>query len=252
MQILLANAKIMYDRADTAPLSRPRFQAEADALALEMAACDTAQLADMLRCSPALAAQCWKRYQDYPSARRIPAIMAYNGQAYKHLQAQTLTTEDLQFAQRHLWITCFLHGLLRPLDGIAPYRMEHHVRLRATDGQPIDTYWKERLTAALLDSLRADDGVLLHLSTGEYESLFDWPRVCREARVVQPLFYVRQPDGRLRIQAVWAKACRGAMTRFAIRRRISAPEALHEFSYEGFTYAPGYGEAAFPHFIKEP
>ena len=110
------------------------------------------------------------------------------------------------------------------MDGIVPYRMEHCVTLETTNDKPINQFWKDRLTEVLIRSVQADDGILLHLSTEEYEHLFDWKRVCKEVTVVQPLFYVRQKDGRLKMQAVWAKSCRGAMFRFILNNRIVAPE----------------------------
>ena len=101
------------------------------------------------------------------------------------------------------------------------------------------------------------------------------PRFQKEAegfaRIVQPLFYVSK-GSELKIQAVWAKTCRGAMTRFIIENRIDKPEDLCAFSYEGFTYEPKLGERLrvgersswtsqaaepsagmpdFPHFIKQ-
>ena len=82
-----------------------------------------------------------------------------------------------------------------------------------------------------------------------YQHLFDWQRVRKEVRVVQPLFYVRKGSD-LKIQAVWAKTCRGAMTRFIIENRIDKPKDFCAFSYEGFTYEPKLGEANFPHFVK--
>ena len=72
----------------------------------------------------------------------------------------------------------------------------------------------------------------------------------KEVRIVQPLFYVRK-GSELKIQAVWAKTCRGAMTRFIIENCIDTPEDLLAFSYEGFTYEPKLGEPDFPHFIKQ-
>ena len=103
----------------------------------------------------------------------------------------------------------------------------------------------------LIDSVKADDGILLHLSTEEYEHLFDWKRVCKEVTVVQPLFYVRQKDGRLKMQAVWAKSCRGAMVRFVLNNSLVSPEELSAFSYEGFEYAPQLGDSKNPHFVRE-
>lgn len=251
MQILLANAKIMFEHSEVKPMSVPMFQSIANDLAMEMAACDIDTLAKELDCSRKLAAENWQRYQNFFNAEKIPAIMAYNGLAYKHLKAKTLNKEALSFGQGHLWITCFLYGLLRPMDSIVPYRMEHCVRLDVTDNKPINTFWKDKLTDVLINSVKSDDGILVHLSTEEYEHLFDWQRVMREIKVIHPLFYVRQKDGGLKMQAVWAKSCRGAMVRFILQNHITNPNELKAFSYEGFNYNPHIGEELYPHFIRE-
>ena len=250
MQILLANAKIMFEKADRKPISVPLFQSVANDLAKEMAMMNVEELAKQLDCSSKIAMTNWKRYHDFMAAEKRPAILAYNGQAYKHLRASSLSEESLKYAQKHLWITCFLYGLLRPLDGIVPYRMEHCVSLEATNDKPINQFWKDKLTDVLIDSVKADDGILIHLSTEEYEHLFDWKRVCKEIKIIQPLFYVRQKDGRLKMQAVWAKSCRGAMVRYILNNQLLTPEELAGFSYEGFEYEPELGEAAFPHFVR--
>lgn len=250
MQILLANAKIMFGKAGRSPLSVPLFQPVANELAAGMARMDVEELARQLDCSRKLAAENWQRYQTFHCAEKMPAILAYNGQAYKHLRANTLDDEALSFAQQHLWITCFLYGLLRPMDGIVPYRMEHCVSMEATHGKPVNQFWKDKLTDLLIESVKADDGILVHLSTEEYEHLFNWRRVGQEVRVVHPLFYVRQRDGRLKVQAVWAKACRGAMVRFMLQNRLVMPDELKAFSYEGFEYAPQLGEDDYPHFVR--
>lgn len=250
MQILLANAKIMYSSSDRKAASTPLFQSTANLLAAEMAKMDLDELARQLDCSRQLAAENWRRYQDFPCAETMPAILAYNGQAYKHLKAKTLSKEALEFGQDHLWITCFLYGLLRPMDAIVPYRMEHCVTLEATHDKPVNQYWKDKLTDVLIESVKADDGILIHLSTEEYEHLFDWKRVMEEVQVIHPLFYVHQTNGSLKMQAVWAKSCRGAMVRYMLENRLTSPEELKNFSYEGFEYSPLHGEYLFPHFIR--
>lgn len=251
MQILLANAKIMFRKADRKPLTTPLFQQVANTLAADMAQCSVEELSKQLDCNRKLAAENWQRYQDFFCAEPMPAIMAYNGQAYKHLRAASLSEEALQFGQSHLWITCFLYGLLRPMDAIVPYRMEHCVKLPSTQ-VPVNRFWQDKLTDVLIDSVKADDGVLVHLSTEEYEHLFDWNRVRQEVRVIQPMFYVRQ-DNQLKIQAVWAKTCRGAMVRFILQQQLLQPEELKLFEYEGFAYQPTFGDDSmeFPRFIRE-
>lgn len=251
MQILLANAKIMYEKAEKAPRSTPLFQSVTNVLAEEMARMDVEDLGKQLDCSKKIAAENWKRYQNFGFAEKMPAIMAYNGQAYKHLKAHTLNEDALSYAQKHLWITCFLYGLLRPMDGIVPYRMEHCTTLEATHDKPINQFWKDKLTDVLIDSVKADDGILIHLSTEEYEHLFDWKRVRNEVKVIQPLFYVEQENGKLKVQAVWAKTCRGAMVRFILNNHITSPQELKAFSYEGFEYETQLGEEVFPHFVRK-
>ena len=264
MQIILASAKTMNDRFLDRPsgkaerkskpdifLSIPRFKNEAEAFARDMAQYSTDTIADMLGCSQQIAAQSKLRFMKFFEDKpKQPAILAYHGQAYKHLKAETLTVDDLNYSQRKLRITSFLYGLLRPLDGILPYRMEGFVELPSGEGKNMFGFWKSRLTDMLIDSVKADDGILVHLATEEYQHLFDWQRVRKEVRIIQPLFYVRKGND-LKIQAVWAKTCRGAMTRFIIENRITNPDDLSAFSYEGFEYEPTLGEPDYPHFIKQ-
>jgi len=254
MQIILASAKIMNDWLKSVPgirLSTPRFRNEADAFARDMAQYSAETIAEMLGCSQQIAVQNRLRFmQFFDEKPKLPAILAYHGQAYKHLKAETLAVDALNYSQEKLWITSFLHGLLRPLDGILPYRMEGHVDLPSGAGQNMFGFWKSRLTDVLIDAVKADGGILIHLATEEYQHLFDWQRVRKEVRIIQPLFYVRKGKD-LKVQAVWAKTCRGAMTRFIIENRIDKPEDLCAFNYEGFFYEPTLGEPDFPHFIKE-
>jgi len=253
MQILLASAKIMHDKLSPKQglrLSEPLFQSEANAFARDIAQYPAPTIAQMLGCSEQIAVQNKMRFlRFFDNEQPLPAVLAYHGQAYKHLKADTLALADLNYAQQHLWITSFLYGLLRPLDSIHPYRMEGNVELPSAGGTNLFAFWKSRLTDVLIDAVKADDGVLVHLATEEYQHLFDWTRVRSELRVVQPLFYVRTAKG-LKMQAVWAKTSRGAMTRFIIENRISNPLELNSFSYEGFAYSPLLGEADYPHFIR--
>ena len=143
----------------------------------------------------------------------------------------------------------------RGYDAMDEYIREDVLLLQGVDYSVLEKvtdmfgFWKNRLTDNLIDAVKADDGVLIHLATEEYQHLFDWQRVRREVRIVQPLFYVRKGND-LKMQAVWAKTCRGAMTRFIIENRIDKPEDLCAFSYEGFSYEPKLGEPDYPHFIK--
>lgn len=248
MQILLACAKIMHDTTEvkTPLVSEPKFLKEAEHFALLMSQRSVEELMDMFHCSRQLAIDNKLRYgRFFAENESFPAILAYFGQAYKCLQAQTFDDNDFLFAQQHLWITSFLYGLLRPLDMIHPYRMEGKVEL---DGMTMFNHWKPLLTDLLIDSVKADDGILVHLATEEMQHLFDWRKVCKEVTLVQPQFLVVK-NGKLKSVTVYAKSCRGAMTRFIIKNRLHSPMALQSFEYEGFVFKPEYGDANNPYFI---
>ena len=195
---------------------------------------------------------CWRtplRYQDFFCEERLlPALLAYYGQAYKCLKAQDYSLDDFCFADQHLWITSFLYGLLRPLDLIHPYRLEGKSRLRSAGGKNIFSYWRPRLTDMLIESVKADDGILVHLATEEFQHLFDWKRLQKEIHIIQPHFMVDQ-GSRLKAVSVYAKSCRGAMTSYILRNRITSPDCLSDFTYEGFIYQHDYGNETHPHFI---
>ena len=252
MQILLACAKIMNnDTTVSVPsVSSPHFEAEANRFALELGQWSIDELAGALHCSQSLAQGNHLRYGRFlDESEKLPAILAYYGQAFKYLRASEFNDADFLYAHDHLFICSFLYGLLRPLDLIHPYRLEGNVRLQATDGETMFTYWRSRITDVLIDAVKADDGVLVHLATGEMEQLFEWGRVCREGAVVQPLFYADEGH-RVKTVSVHGESCRGAMAREILLNRYSSPLALLTFEHNGYRYRENYGDSLHPHFIK--
>ena len=237
MQILLASAKTMRESTPMGGVqaSSPLFQAEALMIAGEMAKKGTKELAELFKCSESIAATNRSRFEVFGSdeAEVIPAVLAYNGQAYKYLKACELDTAALDWAQEHLWISSCLYGMLRPLDGINPYRMDGAFSLPCTGGGKVFSFWRDRLTELLIRSTKEDDGVLVYLDTDEFRSLFDWKKVCDEIKVIEPRFRIRK-SGKLTSPSVWTKSCRGAMARFIIDGSLSHPGDLSDFIFEGF------------------
>ena len=135
----------------------------------------------------------------------------------------------------HLRITSFLYGLLRPLDGIKPYRLEGDVRLPEKGGISMFDYWKPLLTDYFIEEIKNCGGVLINLASAEMKDLFDWKRVEQEVRVITPEFQVWKA-GQPKTVVIYAKMCRGEMTRFIVKNRLECPEELKSFSWEGFVW----------------
>lgn len=245
MQILLSPAKDMTE-APTVQAPRtttPRFQAEAERCALQMSELEAEELATLLKINPQLAALNKRRYHDFLDPEpRMPAALAYTGMAYRHLRASEWSTAEWEWAQEHLWITSFLYGLNRPMDAIKTHRLEGKVVLPEHEGLTMFQFWRSRLTDVLIDSCKADDGVLINLASAEMKQLFDWKKVERELRVITIDHAIDMGD-RLKTIVVYSKMLRGATTRHLIAQRLTQPEQLHDFQYEDFTYRPEHSTA---------
>lgn len=237
MLTFISCAKTMASRSSIAvpEITTPKFEAEAVENALEMSQYSTEELEKLLRVNAKIAAENRLRYHDFCSEdnRPMPALCAYTGAVFKRILPKDFTADDFYYAQEHLRITSFLYGLLRPLDGIKPYRLEGDARLPEKGGISMFDYWKPLLTDYFISEIKKQGGVLLNLASGEMKDLFDWKRVEQEVRVVAPDFQVWK-GGELKTIVIYAKMCRGEMVRFIIKNRIERPEDLKTFTWEGF------------------
>lgn len=238
MQTLIGCAKDMTSvcEAGFSVKSKPLFADNAARFALRLMRYDDNELADMLGCNVRIAHENRLRYMNFTGeGSPLQAVLAYSGIVFKYLKASSFAPGEQRYAQQHLWITSFLYGLLRPMDGIRPYRLEGNVVL-PDNGVSMFDYWKPLLTPLLMESVEKDGGVLLDLASSEMQRLFRWRELSKKVRVVRPEFYVCK-NGRLKTVVVYAKMCRGAMARYAITNHIEAVEDLKSFSFEGFTYS---------------
>lgn len=242
MMTFISCAKTMtaHSKIKTPVTSIPRFQAEAVQNALDMSQFSAAELERLLRVNNKIAASNYLRFHDFCSEANaaLPALLAYTGMVYKHIAPQDFTTEDFLYAQDHLRLTSFLYGLLRPLDLIKNYRMEGDVRLPERGGITLFDYWKPILTEVFIETIKAQGGVLINLASAEMKDLFHWKRVEQEVRIITPEFQVWK-KGKPTTVVVYAKMCRGEMTRFIIKNRIEKPEDLKRFNWEGFSFDEG-------------
>ena len=217
--------------------SVPPFEEFAKEHANEIGSLSAEDLGKLLHVNPKLAAENALRYRDFlsDSNQALPALLSYTGMVFKRINASDFTTEDFDYAQEHLLITSFLYGLLRPMDLIKNYRLEGNVKLGSGKGETMFNFWKPILTDFFIDAIKHQGGVLVNLASEEMKSLFDWKKVCSEVQVVTPEFYTLK-NGKLAAVTVYAKMCRGEMTRFILKNRIEDPDALKLFEWEGFVF----------------
>ena len=145
MLILLSPAKTMTGTSKIkAPQgTTPRFQQEANEIALHMTQFPIDELSRILKLSPKLAAECYRRYQDFHAEDNQPlqAILAYTGVVFKNISPKDFTEEDFLFSQEHMRFVSGCYGLLRPLDLIKPYRMEFDVKIPELGDGNMYAFW---------------------------------------------------------------------------------------------------------------
>lgn len=210
-------------------------QAERNAMAISHFSKD--ELKTLLKVNDKIAAENYLRYHNFMSEdnKLLPAMLAYTGIVFKHINPESFTLEDWKYASGHLLITSFLYGLLRPNDLIRNYRLEGDVRLDINDGKTMFDYWKPLITDYFISVIKENGGLLFNLASSEMKNLFDWKRVEESVRVVTPEFYVEK-NGKPKTVVVYSKMCRGEMTGYIIRNRIENAEELENFEWEGFRY----------------
>lgn len=217
--------------------TRPVFQAESAELIAKLKTLSTLRLHKLMDISHALAELNRNRYQGWGQATLKPAIQLFNGEAYRGLNAKTLDAGDMKFAQRHLRMLSGLYGVLRPLDLIAPHRLEMGTKLSMGRGKKdLYAFWGDRITQALNDALRKnEDDVLVNLASSEY---FRSVRTAAlDARVITPVFKERSAKG-LKMVAVFAKHQRGALSRWVIKHRLAEPEGMKAYDGDGYAFDP--------------
>ena len=212
-------------------------------------------LSSMMGISADLGELNFERFQDWsppftPKNAR-PAVLAFNGDTYIGLDARNSFSErDYTHAQKVLRILSGLHGVLRPLDLIQPYRLEMGSKVETDRGHNLYDFWggdvTDRLNADLADSPGAN--VLVNLASNEYFSVVQPERI--DAKVITPRFEDAKGDGDHKVVGFFAKRARGAMAGWIIRERVKSAKALTEFDDLGYRYAPELSSPTEPVFRR--
>ena len=249
MIILLHSSKTMRPPTTTLhtkALTVPEFQPEAEQLMSSVANMSPEQLMTVMSISRALADKVVAQHHAWQeqTAPLAPAAYVFAGDIYSGLGTHTWTADDARFAQQYLRILSGLYGMLRPFDGIRPYRLEMGYRL-PTDGGVIrlETYWRERL------SNHYDTGKWhLNLCSAEYASAV--VPLVEPCKVVTPTFLTIHPaSGKPTFVAVHAKIARGAMAQWAIKQRVAHPRDIEAFAQLGYTHQPEMSTTTSPVFV---
>ena len=246
MLFLLSPAKTLdYDTPVPAPVRKkatePLFSARAAELIAVLRKKSPAQIAALMELSAPLAELNAARYLAWQlqadAANSKPALLAFDGDVYGGLDARSLKTADLSWAQDHLLILSGLYGALRPLDRLQPYRLEMGRALKTSQGRDLYAYWGDTV-AGLINQHQAQEPapVVVNLASLEYSRVA--LRKSLRARVIDCVFEDWK-DSRYKVISFFAKRARGLMARHAIDKRARRPAQLESFAVEGYAFDAG-------------
>ena len=233
----------------------PRLAEHTVELVTTMAAKTPAEIGALMSISSMLAELNFDRFQEWqPTFTRKnarPAMLAFAGDTYIGLDAlATFSERDYTHAQKVLRLLSGLHGVLRPLDLIQPYRLEMGSRLQTDRGRDLYQFWGDRITDVLNADLAESPGpaVLVNLASQEY---FGAVRTAKlDATVITPTFLDPKDGGGHHVVSFFAKRARGAMAGWIVRNRIHSARALRDFDGLGYAFNAERSTRGAPVFVR--
>ncbi|WP_281992876.1 peroxide stress protein YaaA [Sulfitobacter geojensis] len=255
MLVVISPAKRLDWDVRDVEVTQPDFQEDAVRLATTARNLSLGKLKDLMHLSDDLARLNRDRFQAFevePAADITrPAALAFAGDTYQGLEADSLDADELAWAQDHLRILSGLYGVLRPLDAIQPYRLEMGSKLKTRRGANLYEYWRDDLSKALnAQGAAVGSDVLINCASQEYFGAVA-PKALK-LDIITPQFIEDKGDGKgPKIVSFFAKKARGAMARFIIQNRLTDAEAIKDFETGGYAYQPELSTPQKPVFLRD-
>ena len=178
-------------------------------------------------------------------ASQRAVIDSFLGDVYSGLQVGMWTAEDRQYANEKMRILSGLYGILRPLDGIFPYRFEMGYKIPRTSFGGAYAFWGDLIARTI-----PSNEIVLNLSAVEYGKVVT--KYIDRARIITPRFLTMSlKTGKPTFVVVHAKIARGAFAGWVVRDRIDTPDRLKEFSEIGYHYNAALSTPQEPVFVCE-
>ena len=246
MRIIIAPAKKMnVDRDSFVVEGPPRFLAEAERLKEAMRAMSGRELQALWRCSDAIAELNAARLRDMDLRRNLtPAILSYEGIQYQYMAPRVMEEGQLDYLRERLRILSGFYGLLRPFDGVTPYRLEMQARLPVGGAKDLYGFWGDRLAARLA----AETDWVLNLASREYSRAVE-PHLPPKVRFLTCAFG-EWKDGRVVEKGTMCKMARGQMVRWLAENQIEKAEDIRAFSDLEYRFDPDISDNEHFIFIK--
>ena len=224
--------------------SQPAFLDRTEVLVEKAKRLSRTELGRTMKLSDKLSDLNYRRFQNFSTPFTMEnakqAALVFNGDTYVGLEAATLGSADLDFAQDHLRILSGLYGVLRPLDLIQPYRLEMGARFQPPSGNNLYEFWNASIASEINAATYGHkDQTIINLASVEYFKAVD--QATLHGKVITPVFK-EVKNGVSKIISFYAKRARGAMARYIVKNRLQSPEKIKDFNEDDYAYQPNLSE----------
>ncbi|MEE1242768.1 peroxide stress protein YaaA [Frisingicoccus sp.] len=247
MRLIISPAKKMNSAPDIFEFQGyPEFLEDTDILRRYISGLSYGEAKALWKCNDKIAEENFLRLQGMDLKRNLtPALMAYEGIQYQYMAPAVMDDASLAYVQEHLRILSGFYGILKPLDGVVPYRLEMQAKAAVGGCKNLYEFWGRRLA----DTLFRETDTIINLASKEYSKCIS-SYLTEDIRFITCVFG-EYKDGKIVEKGTFAKMARGEMVRFLAERQAGTPEIMKEFDRLGYGYAADVSDEKTYVFIKE-
>ena len=234
MKILLSPTKKMKtDRDSLEVKALPCFLDRTEQILARLQKMPPRELQSLWGCNDAIALQNLERLENMDlTAGLTPAILSYEGLAFQYMAPSVFSDREIAYVQEHLRILSGFYGVLKPMDGITPYRLEMQAALPVGGCRNLYDFWGR----SLYEAVRDDSGIFINLASKEYSQCIT--KYLQKTDRCVTCTFGGLAAGKVRQKATFAKMARGEMVRFLAESEADSPEAMKDFNRLGFAFQP--------------
>ena len=247
MRIILSPAKKMnVNTDDLAPCGLPAFMEQTEEVVRFLQGLSYGDAKKLWACNDRIAEQNYDRLQNMDLYHQLtPAILSYEGIAYQYMAPSVFENGQFAYVQEHLRILSAFYGVVKPMDGVTPYRLEMQAKAKIAGTKDLYDYWGDRLYRAVLD----DSRVIINLASKEYSRCIE--KYLQPEDVYITCVFGEFSGEKIVQKGVYAKMARGEMVRFMAENRIGSPEEMKGFDRLGYAFRADLSDERTYIFIKK-
>ncbi|WP_125565268.1 peroxide stress protein YaaA [Companilactobacillus insicii] len=234
MKIIIAPAKKMIIDNDTFEYEQlPKYLDQTEQLLQTMRQLTYSDAKEMWNCRDKLAEPNyeWLQTMDLKS-HLTPALLAFSGIQYQYMAPDLFTEPALNYVRNNLRILSGFYGILRPFDGVVPYRLEMQSKLKLPGHRNLYEFWNSKIYDALIDN---NSKLIINLASTEYAKTITTYLKSNQKFIT--VVFASMVDGKLRTKATLAKMARGEMVRFLAENNATNISTVKKFNHPDWKYS---------------